>query len=167
VNGELTKDGDRWRLRFTRKLPHAQEKVWRALTEAEHLQAWFPQRISGQWTSGAPLRFEHAGDAAPAFEGEVLACVPPSLLEFRWGTDTLRFEVHAEGSESVLVLTDTFDELGKAARDAAGWHACLDLLEQHLTGAQPSWTAGDRWAAVHPQYVADLGPAASTIGPPS
>jgi len=28
------------------------------------------------------------------------------------------------------VLLDTIDELGKAARDGAGWHACLDVLQQ-------------------------------------
>jgi hypothetical protein len=33
MNGELSKDGDQWRLRFVRRLPHAPEKVWRALTE--------------------------------------------------------------------------------------------------------------------------------------
>jgi hypothetical protein len=48
VNGELSTDGDQWRLRFARRLPHASEKVWRALTEDEHLRTWFPQRVSGQ-----------------------------------------------------------------------------------------------------------------------
>jgi len=37
--------GGRWRLRFTRTLDHPPEKVWRAITEPEHLRAWFPQRI--------------------------------------------------------------------------------------------------------------------------
>ena len=27
-----------------------------------------------------------------------------------------------------LTLINRFDEIGKAARDAAGWHACLDAL---------------------------------------
>jgi len=34
-------------------------------------------------------------------------------------------------------LTDTFDELGKAARDAAGWDTCLDFLEWDLAGVEP------------------------------
>src|ERR1022692_3779592 len=49
MNGELRQDGDQWQLRFARALPHGPEKVWRALTEAEHLQTWFPQRITGEW----------------------------------------------------------------------------------------------------------------------
>ena len=48
---------------------------------------------------------------------------PPALLEFRWGNDeTLRFELQADGDGSLLTFVNTFDELGKGARDAAGWH---------------------------------------------
>ena len=42
----------------------------------------------------------------------------------------------------------TFDQQGKAARDAAGWHACLDLLGYELDGKEPPWTSGERWQAV-------------------
>ena len=31
-------------------------------------------------------------------------------------------------------------EVGKAARDAAGWHACLDILGHHLAGEKPPWS---------------------------
>jgi hypothetical protein len=37
----------------------------------------------------------------------------------------------------VLVLTHTFDDRFKAARDAAGWHVCVDGLSATLDGAQP------------------------------
>jgi hypothetical protein len=33
-------------------------------------------------------------------------------------------------------LTDTIDALGKAARDGAGRHVCLDRLEHELAGTQ-------------------------------
>ena len=163
MDGILEPAGNRWQLRFTRRLGHAPEKIWRALTEPEQLQAWFPQRIVGEWSVGAPLRFVSAfGD----FEGEVMAFEPPSLLEFRWGTDTIRLEVAPEGRGSVLTLIDTFDELGKAARDAAGWHECLDALEHAVVGTRPAWAPGDRWQAVHDTYVDRFGPEAATIGPP-
>jgi hypothetical protein len=58
-------------------------------------------------------------------------------------------------------------QLGKAARDAAGWHARLDLLEHHLAGEPPPWDAGRRWAELHPGYVEHLPAEASTIGPPN
>jgi hypothetical protein len=78
----------------------------------------------------------------------------------------LRFELRPDGDGSVLTFLNTFDELGKAARDGAGWHACLDLLEHHLTGETAPWDPGERWQQVHPSYVERFGPEASTIGPP-
>jgi uncharacterized protein YndB with AHSA1/START domain len=169
MNGELDQLGDRWQLRFARELAHPAEKVWRAVTEPEHLDAWFPQRIVGEWRAGAPLTFESRGGEFPAFGGEVLACEPPSLLEFRWGPDVIRFEIvaHAEPAAGCTFrLFDTFGELGKAARDAAGWHTCLDVLEIHLSGAAAPWASTQRWGEVHPGYVERFGPAAATLGPP-
>ena len=55
--GTLTRQGDRWMLIFTRRLAHPREKVWRAVTEPEHLAAWYPQEIVGERRAGAPLRF--------------------------------------------------------------------------------------------------------------
>ena len=55
--------------------------------------------------------------------------------------------------------------MGKAARDAAGWHECLGRLVGDLDGTPPpAW--GETWRQVHPVYVTGLGPDASTIGPP-
>ena len=164
-HGQLRPHGDRWQLTFTRRLPHRPEKVWRALTEPEHLRAWFPQEIQGERAAGAPLRFVFPGDDDDGFDGEMLTYDPPSLLEMRWGADHLRFELRPDGDGTVLVLRDTFDDKGKAARDAAGWHECLDQLDRELSGGSPiEW--GTRWTEVHPDYVAAFGPEAATIGPP-
>jgi uncharacterized protein YndB with AHSA1/START domain len=165
-DGQLEQHAGRSRLRFTRRLAHPPEKVWRALTEPEHLAAWFPTTIEGERRAGAALRFAHRDEAAPPIEGEMLAYDPPRLLELRWGADELRFELQPDGTGTVLTLLDTFDEHGKAARDAAGWHACLDLLAIRLDGQTPPWTPGERWGQVHPAYVERFGPEAATIGPP-
>jgi uncharacterized protein YndB with AHSA1/START domain len=164
VDGVLEQAGERWRLRFTRRLAHPPEKVWRALTEQEHLQAWFPDGISGEWQVGARLTFGPAG--GPSFTGEVRIIEPPKTLEFSWGTDLLRFEVEPTSGGCVLTLLDTFDELGKAARDTAGWHVCIDKLDLHLDGTSPSWSDGDRWKELNAGYTAEFGPDAATIGPP-
>jgi hypothetical protein len=63
----------------------------------------------------------------------------------------------------VLTLLDTFDEQGKAARDAAGWHVCLDALEREL---DVSSTPDTGWQTLNAEYVKEFGPEASTIGPP-
>ena len=163
MDGVLEPAGDRWRLRFTRTLHHAPDKVWRALTDPEHLSAWFPHRIDGEWTVGAPLRF--VGDFGD-FDGQVLAFQPPSLLEFRWGPDAIRFEIAPDTNGCTLTLIDTFDEYGKASRDAAGWHECLDALDHHLAGLRRSSSTGERWRGLNAMYADRFGPEAATIGPP-
>lgn len=165
MKGVLEESGGQWRLRFVRELPHPQEKVWRAITEQEHLQAWFPQRIAGDWVVGGRLVFSSPQGRGPDFDGEVRACDPPSVLEFTWGTDLLRLELAPTPGGCTLTLLDTFSERGKAARDAAGWDECVDRLVRHLDGAAPR-PAGERWAQAHPGYVAAFGPEAATIGPP-
>jgi uncharacterized protein YndB with AHSA1/START domain len=133
--GALSRQDGRWTLRFTRRLAHPREKVWRAVTEPEHLAIWYPQQIVGERRAGAPLRFVSSG--GEGFDGRMLVFDPPSVLEFTWGADLLRIELAADGTDTLLTLTDTFDDLGKAARDAAGWHECLGRLASDLDGTPP------------------------------
>jgi uncharacterized protein YndB with AHSA1/START domain len=159
-------DDGRWQLRFTRALAHPPEKVWRAITEPEHLARWFPTTIDGERVAGAPLRFTFAGGQAPPFEGEMLAYEPPSVMELRWGPDIVRLEVRPAQGGTELTLLDTLAERGKAARDGAGWHTCLDALQTSLDGGPDAREEMDRWHEVHPRYVESFGPEAATIGPP-
>ena len=160
-------DDRRWQLRFTRRLPHPQSKVWRAITEPEHLARWFPTTIEGERAAGAPLRFAFPGGQAPPMDGEMLAYEPESVMELQWGTDVVRIELRQVPAGTELTLLDTFEEHGKAARDGAGWHACLDALEAALDGRSDARVKTDRWAEVHTHYVESFGPEAATIGPPA
>ena len=164
--GTLERAGDASVLRYRRRLSHPQEKVWRALTEDEHLAGWFPTTIEGDRVAGAPLHFLFRQAEAAPFDGEMLAFDPPSVMELRWADDVLRFELSRDAGGCVLDLTVTFPEYGKAARDAAGWHVCLEQLEHVVDGATLPWDPPQRWRAVHPEYVQRLGPQASVIGPP-
>ncbi len=167
MDGTLTPLDDRhWQLRFERELAHPVEKVWRAVTEPAHLAAWFPTTIEGERERGAALRFSFPNGEAPSFDGEMLTYEPPRLLEFRWGVDIIRLELIPAGDATMLILSDTFDEQGKAARDGAGWHTCLDALALHLGGDPDPRRALGGWNEVHPRYVERFGPAASTIDPP-
>jgi uncharacterized protein YndB with AHSA1/START domain len=146
--GALRKlDDDTNRLVFVRTLAHPIDKVWRAVTEPGHQQHWFPDG---------------------PFDGEVLVSEPPHRLELQWFTDRIRIElaVTPDGRGTVLTFTDTFAELGKAARDGAGWHDCLDELGHHLDGTAADLPMGTRWKALNAAYVDELGPEAATIGVP-
>jgi uncharacterized protein YndB with AHSA1/START domain len=161
--GELDRSGPAWRLRFVRQLPHSPQRVWRALTEPDELEAWFPTTIEGERAPGATLRFSFRHGEAEGFQGRMIACEPPRLLEFMWGTDRIRFELEPTETGTQLTLSDTVDQNGKAARDAAGWHVCLDQLLA-LLGDQASQTTP--WRDMHQLYQEAFGPEASTIGPP-
>jgi uncharacterized protein YndB with AHSA1/START domain len=163
---EQLADG-RWQLRYTRRLPHPVELVWRALTESDHLEHWFPSTIDGDRAAGAALRFTFPAGEAPPMHGIMLAYEPESLMEFQWGPDVVRLQLRSDGPDStVLELYDTLEERGKGARDGAGWHVCLDALEAHLRGEPDAREAMEDWKRVHTRYVESFGPAAATVGPP-
>ena len=132
------------------------------MTEAEHLQAWFPMRIHGDWVVGGPLTFADPEGRGPEFTGKVLARQPPSVLEFSWGPDVLRLEIEARGAGcSPPCWTRSTSWEGGAGRGRLDVR--LDLLAAHLDGSGP---AGPTWSQVHPEYVTAFGPEAATIGPP-
>ena len=166
--GTLERRGDVSVVRYERHLAHPQERVWRAITEDADLAAWFPTTIEGPRRHGAPLHFSFRLGEAEPFGGEMLAFVPPALMELRWADDVLRFELRPDQGEGrtgcILALTVTVTEFGKAARDAAGWHVCLERLVASSDGTAPP--GPERWRELHRTYVERFGPEASTIGPP-
>ncbi|HEX6309787.1 MAG TPA: SRPBCC domain-containing protein [Longimicrobiales bacterium] len=173
--GVLEEARGRWRLRFVRRLAHPREKVWRALTEEQHLSAWFPTTIEGELRAGAPLRFAFRGGDYPAHSGRMVEYDPPAVMEFEWGEpeqgededhEVTRIELVPDGDGCVLTLLTTYDRLGKSARDAAGWHVCLDLLEDELSGTTPGGATPERWKPLERLYAERFGPDAATIGPP-
>lgn len=164
--GELEERDGEARLRFTRRLAHSRERVWRALTEPSELSEWFPSTIDGERRTGARLTFRFSEEDDVVFDGEMIAFDPPSLMEFSWGTDRLRFELAEDGDGCILTLVDVLDDYGKGARDGAGWHACFDALDALLAGEPTRTVMETRWAEVHDEYVRRFGERASTIGPP-
>lgn len=152
------------RLTFVRDLKHARDKVWRAITDPTELAVWFPSTIDGDRVTGAPLKFVFPFPDAPVMEGTMRAYDPPAMIEFDWGGDVLRITLDETADGTRLTLTDSFGEYEKAARDAAGWHACLDRMAFQLN--DEPWPYGDngRWKEVTAWYVANF-PAEATTAP--
>ena len=169
MDGTLDLDGGLATVRFVRHLSHPVDKVWRAITQPEHLAAWFPQEVTfdGPIAAGTTVRFTFGDGAHDAFTGTIEVVDAPRLLVYTWGTDRLRFELEPDGDGTRLTFSDEFDEVGKAARDTAGWHVCLDGLTRSLDGEAADPSNEDRWRTVHAGYVEAFPPEASTIGPPT
>ena len=159
MDASMRKSGERYTLALERSLPHSTSKVWRAVTEREHLHQWFPAHVIGNWEVGAPLRFEFQhgeGDGLSEEElsGEVLAVEPERLLEFRWGNHILRCELIPEGDGCRLLFSETFDDPSWGARNAAGWEFCLENLESILEGAAIAKFVMEAWQVRFEHYVA-------------
>ena len=138
-----TRPDGRYELRFERRLAHPVAKVWRALTEPEHLQPWFPATVDLDLTPGAKVRFELLPEAQAwhgiadedmVSYGEIVAVDPPRLLEYTWSGETLRWELEPTADGCRLRLTNVFDDRAIAADDGAGWHVGLEALNAALDG---------------------------------
>jgi len=145
-------------------LPDPPQVVWQALTEREQLKKWFPCDVvvdGERWVPGAGITFPF-GPEPDAFtiKGEVLDVREPESLSFTWGEETLRFTLTPHGTGTLLVLVDELRP-AVAARNAAGWEACLDLL---ATGTRDK----DAWQPLFEHYTAVFSPTlGEQEGPPA
>jgi uncharacterized protein YndB with AHSA1/START domain len=140
-------------LRFDRVIDHPRARVWRAVTEPDELEAWFPTAVVYEQRVGAPMQFDFGGQhGLDVWPGEVLEWDPPNVFAFAWADDVLRFELSDEGEATRLVFTHSFaHEPGKEARDAAGWEACFEAFDALLDGTDDP-AVGD-WARHHDEHV--------------
>jgi uncharacterized protein YndB with AHSA1/START domain len=139
-------------LTFERQLSHPVERVWRAITERNELAHWFPSRVEvEELHAGAVLTFRFEDmplDAPSTMTGRVTDFDPPRRFAFTWGEDHLRFELEPVEEGCTLRLTVALGAGDKAARDAAGWHVCLDRLEEQLGGEG----TGGEWRGYYDEY---------------
>ncbi len=134
---QVQKDGEKWTLILVRELRHSPEKVWQALTDPAHLREWAPFEADGSLgRAGTTVKLTTVG--APKLhvtETRVTRADAPSVLEYNWGGNDIRWELEATGLGTRLTLWTT---IGRRfiSMSAAGWHICLDVLD-HLLGGTP------------------------------
>jgi uncharacterized protein YndB with AHSA1/START domain len=138
------------RLRLTLTLPANPDRVWEALTSAEHIRIWWGDHVTLDAREGGPLREEwDDGDGIPMLtEGEVLTCQPPCHLVMTWKDAgwplatrvSITLEEPAPGRTRLRLDHTGWSSLGlsEEARDtllanhSAGWSIHLRDLRDHL-----------------------------------
>jgi uncharacterized protein YndB with AHSA1/START domain len=156
MHGTFETIDERPALSFERRLGHPVDEVWRAITEPAELAHWFPSAVEADLRVGGAMtfRFEQTlPDGSSTMSGEVTDLERPRLFAFYWGQDHLRFELEPIEDDRACLLRFRveLDARDKAARDAAGWHVCLDRLERRL-GSPGEEPGREEWRAHYEEY---------------
>lgn len=158
VKEGLQGEGDKWTLILVRELRHEPEKVWRALTDPEHLHEWAPFDADGKLDRvGATVKLTWIGTTRVS-ETRVTRADAPRVLEY----DDIRWELEAIGNGTRLTLWHNIDRRF-IAWGAAGWHICFDVLDRLLVGQPIGRLAGpeamhlDGWKRLIAEYATQFG----------
>jgi uncharacterized protein YndB with AHSA1/START domain len=131
---EVQKDGDRWTLVLVRDLSHPPAKVWKAITEPEHLREWAPFDSDRNLGAVGTAKLSTVGAPAPQVtETRVKRADAPRTLEYSWGGNDIRWELEPLEGGTRLTLWHNIDR-NFISMGAAGWHICFDVMERLLDG---------------------------------
>jgi uncharacterized protein YndB with AHSA1/START domain len=151
-------DEGRWTLMFVRTLRHSPEKLWAALTDPAQLREWAPYTADRNLsTPGDATLTMIDGDTSEDLPAQVTRAEPPTLLEYTWGTDVVRWELAPLGSGTRLTLRHTVEDRAWVPKAAAGWHLCLTVAEHLLDGQPIAPIRGENarnhgWEELHDAY---------------
>src|SRR3989442_2037612 len=79
---EVRKEGEKSTLVLVRDLPHPPEKVWKALTDPEHLREWAPFDSDRDLGTVGTAKLSTVGAPAPAL-GSCFG-TPSTVDSYRW-----------------------------------------------------------------------------------
>jgi uncharacterized protein YndB with AHSA1/START domain len=128
-------DGKQWTLVFVRELRHSPQKVWGALTDPAQLSHWAPFDADRDLGKAKQATLTTAGgNGDEKLEVEIRRADAPTLLEYSWGGDVLRWELEATQAGTRLTLRHTVEGKTWVPRVATGWHMCLDIMDLALGG---------------------------------
>lgn len=160
----VQKDGEKWALILVRELHHSPAMVWEALTDPAQLREWAPFDADGSLgRAGATVKLTAVGAPAPhVSETKVTRAEFPTVLEYNWGGNDIRWELEAIGSGTRLTLWTSLDRR-YIAMGAAGWHICFDVLDGLLGGTRIGRIVGAEamkfggWRRLHAEYAKEFG----------
>ena len=155
----IEKDGEKWTLVLVRELSHPPARVWKALTDPEHIRQWAPYDTDRSLGEVGTATLTTVGAPTPhVTPSEIKRADAPKVLEFTWGGQDIRWELEPSGNGTRLTLWHNIDRR-YIAMGAAGWHVCLDVLDRHLDGQDIGRIVGpdamkvDGWHRLHGEYA--------------
>ena len=158
----LREEDGRWTLVFVRELKHAPRKVWAALTEPANLRAWAPFDPDRNLGSTGPAQLTMAGPEPQQFSAVVRRADEPTVLEYTWGGDVLRWQLEEIVTGTRLTLYHTLEDRSWVSKVTAGWHICIDVLERALDGRPTGRIVADDarlvgWERLNAEYSEQFG----------
>jgi uncharacterized protein YndB with AHSA1/START domain len=161
TGAQVRKDGaEKWTLILVRELRHSPEKVWQALTDPAHLREWAPfEADSSLGAAGNRVKLTTVGAPGPHItESHVTRAEIPTLLEYNWAGNDMRWELEAHGGGTRLTLWTSIDRR-YIAMGAAGWHICIDVMDHLIAGTPvgritgPSAMKFEGWQRLRAEYA--------------
>jgi uncharacterized protein YndB with AHSA1/START domain len=135
ADAAVVAQGEQWTLVFVRALPHPPAKVWAALTDPGRLDQWAPFAAARDLSRPGDTTLTMVdGTERTDLPATVLRAEEPTLLEYTWGDDLLRWELTPAGDGTRLTLRHTVAERELPPMVAAGWHLCVAVLDRLLAG---------------------------------
>jgi len=160
----VQKAGDKWTLILVRELRHPPEKVWSALTDPAQLREWAPfEADTSMGTAGTTVKLTTVGAPKPhVTDTTVLRADAPTVLEYNWGGQEIRWQLEPAGGGTRLTLWHNIDRR-YISMGAAGWHICFDVLDRLLSGTPIGRMVGPDairfggWQQLNAEYANQFG----------
>ncbi|MCP3027650.1 SRPBCC family protein [Halobacillus sp. A5] len=136
--GRLYESNGRYALQFERFFPYTCEEAFRVITNPEAFVQWYPF-ATGEMDLQTGGRIYFDDGEGSTYEAVITELEAPHKFSFQEVDDLLEMSLHEEDEGCRFVFTHTFDDQEMAMYVAAGWHRCLDVLEQIIRGEQVEW----------------------------
>lgn len=149
MRAEIIQDKQGYTATFVREFSRSIEDVWAMLTENGKLQQWFSELTIEDLRKGGNIKFDMGNGEFGNMT--ILDYEEGKKLSFEWGEDQVHFELTADNGSTQLVLVETISKIiPHTAKDLAGWHVCLDVIEAILEGKEIA--REKEWEKEYPEY---------------
>lgn len=144
---DIKKLDEGYRASLTLTLASTPEDVWNMFIDNEKLNKWFDEIQMIDPRVGGTIQFDLGHGT---FEDlEIFEFDEQSVLAFDWFGERVKFHITTDQANTLLNFTEEFRTItDQTAKDIAGWHVCLLVIEGLLDGP----VVEDRMSEWHPLY---------------